>query len=76
VAHCTPRHWVARNLGLATSRTHSNCESLRRGARCLYVSRAVWGTGRNRKHLYFRAECLNTGAFIIARYLFVIYSRS
>jgi len=38
VAHCSPRHWVARNLGLATSGTYSNCEPFRRGARCLYVS--------------------------------------
>ena len=38
VAHCTPRHWVARNQGLATSGTHSKYESLRRGARYLYVS--------------------------------------
>lgn len=27
----TPRHWVARVLGSATSRTHNNCETLEEG---------------------------------------------
>jgi hypothetical protein len=34
VIHCI-RHWVARNLGFATSVTSSNCDPLRRCARYL-----------------------------------------
>lgn len=77
---CTPSHCVARNFGLATSHTQSNCEPLRWGAHYLYVSprwlAALCRVLEEMEDICLLELCLNMCVFIIARYLFVIYSSS